>query len=225
VESDVVYILVDHRESRSSVPAFLREMGMEIKFRALEVGDYVISPEIAVERKSLHDFVTSLFDGRLFAQIDRLSSSYSTPFMIVEGKYEDTEKYVQNPKAVYGALVSMLLNYRINLINVPSAKETAIVLTSLTRQFPHKPPPIVKHVKRESFLDKQVYVVSSLPNVGNTIALRLLEKFGTPKHIFLSSTEELAEIKGLGLKRARGIRLLLDTPWKKDNIFFEVGIE
>ena len=132
--------------------------------------------------------------------------------------------YIQNPKAVYGALVSLLLNYKVNLINVPSEKETAMVLYFLAGQFFRKPSYSIKHTKKEGFLDQQVYIVSSLPHVGRTIATRLLEIFGSPKNIFLAPVEELAKTKGLGLKRAREIRLMLDTSWKNyENYFKNIG--
>jgi len=212
---------VDYRESKCSVPFLLKEMGVKVKFKFLEIGDYVISPEIAVERKTLRDFASSLFDGRLFQQADRLSSNYSSPFMIIEGNYSEIEAYTQNPRAIYGALVSLMLNYRINLINVPSEKEAAVILSSLANQFSRKPFYSIKHVKKDSFIDQQVYVVSSLPHVGKTIATRLLERFGSPKGVFLASADELAKIKGLGLKRAREIRSLLDTSWKNYEKYFE----
>ena len=215
------YIIVDHRESKCLVPFLLREMGVKVEFKFLEIGDYVINPEIAVERKTLRDFVSSLFDGRLFQQVDRLSSNYSSSFLIVEGNYNEIEAYVQNPKAVYGALISLLLNYRIHLINVPSERETAVVLSSLANQFSRKPSYSIKHAKKDNFIDQQVYVISSLPSVGKTIATRLLERFGSPKGVFLASTDELAKIKGLGPKRAREIRSLLDTSWKSYENYFE----
>jgi len=215
------YIIVDHRESKCSVPFLLKEMGVKVEFKFLGIGDYIISPEIAVERKTLHDFISSLFDGRLFQQVDRLSSNYSSPFLIVEGNYSEIGTYIQNSKVVYGALVSLLLNYRINLINVPSEREAAVVLSSLANQFSRKPFSSIKHAKKDSFIDQQVYVVSSLPSVGKTIATRLLERFGSPRDVFLASADELAKIKGLGLKRAREIRLLLDTAWKNYENYFE----
>jgi len=214
-------VIVDHRESRSSVPFLLKEMGIRVEFKFLEIGDYIISPEIAVERKTLQDFVSSLFDGRLFNQIQNLTSCYHSSFLLIEGEYKNLEESVENPKAVYGALVSLLLNYRVNLINVPSEKETAFVLSSLAHQFSRKPAHSIKHAKRGDFFDQQVYLVSALPFVGKTIATRLLEAFGSPKDVFLASVDELADIKGVGKKRARQIRLMLDTSWKNRIKYFE----
>ena len=45
----------------------------------------MISPEIAVERKALADFVSSVYDGRLFVQASAISSSYRKPYLMVEG--------------------------------------------------------------------------------------------------------------------------------------------
>jgi Fanconi anemia group M protein len=104
---------------------------------------------------------------------------------------------------------------------VPSERETAVILSSLTNQFSRKSSRSIKHIKKDSFIGQQVYVVSSLPSVGKTIATRLLEQFGSPKNIFQASADELAKIKGLGPKRARKIRSLLDTSWKNYENYFE----
>ncbi|MEM3403531.1 MAG: ERCC4 domain-containing protein [Nitrososphaeria archaeon] len=215
------YVIVDHRESKSLVPSLLKELGVKVHFKHLEIGDYIISPEVAVERKTLSDFASSLFDGRLFVQVDNLTSNYSSPFLIVEGNYKDLEKYIHNPKVIYGTIISLLLNFKVNLINVLSEKETALVISSLINKIPNKYSPPVKHLKKKAFFDQQVYIVSSLPKVGRLIAIRLLERFGSPKNIFLASTQELSTVKGLGIKRARTIRSLLDTPWNRYENYFE----
>jgi ERCC4-type nuclease len=64
------YIIVDQREFKSSVPFLLKEMGIRVEFKFLEIGDYIINSEIAVERKLYTIFISSLFDGRLFQQVD-----------------------------------------------------------------------------------------------------------------------------------------------------------
>ncbi|TLY11449.1 MAG: heavy metal resistance protein CzcA, partial [Thaumarchaeota archaeon] len=47
-------IVVDGREKSSGIPDLLRKAGAVIDFAQLKVGDYVVSPEIAVERKTVH---------------------------------------------------------------------------------------------------------------------------------------------------------------------------
>ncbi|MHA1968835.1 MAG: DEAD/DEAH box helicase family protein, partial [Candidatus Hodarchaeales archaeon] len=59
-------IIVDTRESASRIPKLLKQNGARLKSAELDVGDYVLSDRVVVERKSYSDFVTSILDGRLF---------------------------------------------------------------------------------------------------------------------------------------------------------------
>ena len=59
---------------------------------------------------------------------------------------------------------------------------------------------------------QQLSVLSSLPGVGEKIAIRMLEKFGTPLKVFRSSTTELSKISGLGETRAKKIKKMLQAP-------------
>ncbi len=215
-------IIVDSRESKSNVPNLLKSMGIGIIFKFLEVGDYIINPETAVERKSVNDFISSLFDGRLFHQIEQLSSSYINAFLIIEGNYDEIEFYVRNPKVVQCAIASLLINYKIKLVNSPSEDETALFLSCLSNVSPSKKDGyFIKHAKKKDFFGQQIYLISSLPGIGYKTAVSLLKHFGTPKNIFLASVEELSKVHGVGLKRARRIRLLLDTNIKLYEAFFE----
>lgn len=216
------YIIVDHRESKSSIPSLLKSMNINFVFKLLEVGDYIINPETAVERKSMKDFIASLFDGRLFNQIEQLSSSYSNAFIVVEGNLNEAEAYLRNPKAVYCAIASLLVNYKVKLVNVLSEKETALFLSCLVNTSTKKERGyLIKHAKKKDFFEQQVYLISSLPGVGSKIALNLLNYFGSPRNVFLASVEELSKVPGLGLKRARRIRELLDTNVKMYKNLFE----
>jgi DNA excision repair protein ERCC-4 len=53
------------REFRSSLPSLLHKRGMDIEAITLEVGDYILTPDICVERKSISDLIGSFASGRL----------------------------------------------------------------------------------------------------------------------------------------------------------------
>ena len=59
-------VIVDNREKASGVPDILRNLGVIINYDALSIGNYIISPECAIELKSASDFLTSIFSGRVF---------------------------------------------------------------------------------------------------------------------------------------------------------------
>ncbi len=50
----------------------------------LEVGDYVLSPQLVVERKSLPDLVASLASGRLYHQAEVMCRHYARPLLLIE---------------------------------------------------------------------------------------------------------------------------------------------
>ena len=96
-------VVVDERERQSGVPEALSKLNVRVYFSRLRVADYVISPEIAVERKALPDFVSSVYDGRLFVQASEISSSYRKPYLIVEGDIKELANLTRNVNSYYGA--------------------------------------------------------------------------------------------------------------------------
>jgi DNA excision repair protein ERCC-4 len=77
-------VIVDVREFRSSLPSLLHKRGMEILPLTLEVGDYVLSPDVCVERKSVSDLIGSLNSGRLYTQATALTRHYHRPVLLIE---------------------------------------------------------------------------------------------------------------------------------------------
>lgn len=70
-------IVVDVREFNSELPLEIYKRGTDIVPVTLEVGDYVLTPEICIERKSPDDLSQSLLSGRIFYQIEQVFYLYS----------------------------------------------------------------------------------------------------------------------------------------------------
>ena len=77
-------VIVDVREFRSSLPSLLHSRGLTIVPVTLEVGDYVLSPHICVERKSLSDLFSSFLSGRLLKQMEVMCRHYKSPVLLIE---------------------------------------------------------------------------------------------------------------------------------------------
>jgi DNA excision repair protein ERCC-4 len=77
-------VIVDMREFRSELPSMLHKRGFQIEPVTLEVADYVLTPTICVERKSINDLIESLSNGRLYNQCNAMSRSYKTPILLIE---------------------------------------------------------------------------------------------------------------------------------------------
>ena len=76
-------IIVDHREP-SNIKKRLIKLGMKVEEQQLDVADYVISENVACERKTGKDLISSLVDNRLFEQIDRMIETYEQPILLIE---------------------------------------------------------------------------------------------------------------------------------------------
>lgn len=77
-------VVVDTRELRSSLPMHLHNSGIEIFPITLEVGDFILSNSIAIERKSVSDLYGSFDSGRLSKQASALCRHYKYACLLVE---------------------------------------------------------------------------------------------------------------------------------------------
>jgi DNA excision repair protein ERCC-4 len=62
---------------------------VEIEVGLLDIGDYLIGPGAAVERKAGGDFAASLSDGRMAEQAAKLPATYDKVVWIIEGNPYD----------------------------------------------------------------------------------------------------------------------------------------
>lgn len=77
-------VVVDVREFRSSLPSLIHGRSNMVVPCMLTVGDYVLTPEICVERKSVQDLISSFKNGRLFNQAETMLLHYKYPMLLIE---------------------------------------------------------------------------------------------------------------------------------------------
>jgi DNA excision repair protein ERCC-4 len=225
-----IRIVADEREKNSQIPNLLKTMGIFVDYKQLPVGDYIVSSETVIERKTIYDLIGSVYDGRLFVQCSDLNNHYSKPLIIIEGNItdlNDAEKMDPNSKLIvdrirvaYDTLIKIALDFRIPILYTPSIYFTAELLISLAsnRIKDRDDGPLLKKIKKSNpFYIQQLYVLTSLPGIGTKLATRLLEKFHSPKNVLNASMADLARVPGLGNMRAEKIRRILDT-FSNDNV-------
>jgi DNA excision repair protein ERCC-4 len=223
-----VRIVVDERERSSNIPELLKNAGAVIDFTQLKVGDYVVSSETAVERKTVRDLISSIYDGRLFVQCSDLVRYYQKPLLVVQGNIADlaqTSEDMEDPDDIklhtermslaYDALITVATEFRIPIIHTPSAEQTAQLLVTLVNrslQEAKATGPLLRKIKKENPIHiQQLSVLASLPGVGEKLAARMLKKFHTPIRALNASAAELATIPGFGLSRAERVHKVLNT--------------
>ncbi|KAF8186802.1 hypothetical protein BJ912DRAFT_453061 [Pholiota molesta] len=77
-------VVVDMREFRSTLPSLLHASNLLVIPGTLTVGDYVLTPDICVERKSLSDLIASFNSGRLYTQCEMMTAHYKYPILLIE---------------------------------------------------------------------------------------------------------------------------------------------
>jgi ERCC4-type nuclease len=84
-KGDEPTIIVDSREASSAqkIVKGLIEKGVTVKTQMLEKGDYILSDECAVERKTVNDFVYTLTRRYLFEQLFRLKDVYPKSLIVL----------------------------------------------------------------------------------------------------------------------------------------------
>lgn len=90
-------VVVDVREFRSSLPSLLHGRSMVVVPCMLTVGDYVLSPHICVERKSVRDLISSFKTGRLFNQAETMLQHYKHPMLLIE--FDQHKSFTLDPFA------------------------------------------------------------------------------------------------------------------------------
>jgi DNA excision repair protein ERCC-4 len=208
-------MIIDEREKKSGIPDLLRSVGVNIELKNLPIGDYIVAPETIVERKSIQDFISSVFDGRLFDQCNRLKEHFEHPVILMEGNVDQIEDLTENSLVFYGAISSIVLDFKIPIIPTPSASHTAKLLIAMCTRQENKKGPFLKKIRKSDDLQKQqLSVLCSLPGVGEKLATRMLERFGSPTNTLKASYTELSKIKGMGESKALKIRKMLDAESK-----------
>lgn len=208
----VVY--ADSREGNSKVIRHLTEMEMDVKVRPMAVGDYQVSDDVAIERKTAKDFVDSIMDKRLFKQATELREEFKNPLIILEG--DDFYNGFINPNAVRGSIASIALDFGISIIPTRNAQDTAAMIKriAIREQTGEKPHIQTRTDKKPvNMWEQQLFIVESLPNIGSVNAKKLLEHFGTVSKIINASENELMEVEGIGKKTAKNIRKVVDSKY------------
>ncbi|MCD4704401.1 MAG: DEAD/DEAH box helicase [Methanosarcinaceae archaeon] len=209
-------VVVDQREIRSTVVRSLEKLGMNISVRTLEVGDYVVSDRLAIERKSAEDLAGSLIDGKLFDQISNLARTYSKAVLILEGEGVFGARQL-GPNAIHGTLASIALDFGVSILYTRDTEDTASLIRLLAkREQTTEKREIKVHGKKSSqtLSQQQEYIVSAIPEIGPKAARNLLVHFGSIEAIMEADTKQLTQVTLIGPKTAARIREIVSSTYK-----------
>ncbi len=212
-------IIIDSREASSAkkIVTGLTEKGANTKIELLEKGDYILSDQCAVERKTVNDFVYTLTRRYLFEQLFRLKDVYPKSLIVLEGYLPIIYKYSNiQPASVWGAMFNLAKN-GIAIVNTASQKETIDFLYTAARQeqIVEKRSAVVHAFKKcDTLSDAQVYFIASLPSIGREKATAILDSYQTPLNALINVDDWVSAVHGLGPVITNRVKDVLSTPYK-----------
>jgi len=213
-------VVVDSREALTAkhVVDELKRLGVSVRVEFLEVGDYVVSRDVALERKTVSDFVSTLTKRNLFEQLDKLKSSFSKPMLILEGDISSIPMMsFISMNAVLGALAS-IARMGVSVLPSPSPSATARLIASLAKQERRTEQQVrvrVKPPKREDISEEQVFFMCGLPMIGRERAEAILRVYRTPLEALKRVDGWSKMVDGIGETIVKRVKEVLETPFKR----------
>ncbi|ELZ16261.1 Hef nuclease [Natrinema thermotolerans DSM 11552] len=217
-EGEAVEIVADQREMDANIARDLsRREAIEVQLETLDVGDYVLSDRVVVERKSVADFVDSLVGGdrSVFEQVGAMARHYSRPIVIVEGEGLYEQRNVA-PNAIRGALSSLAVDFGASVLRTGGEDETTELLDVIAgREQEVSDREVSVHGEKQSktLSEQQEYVVASIAEIGPVTARSLLEEFGTVEGVMIATEDELQDADGVGQVTAERIREVVGSDY------------
>lgn len=227
-------VIVDMREFMSSLPNVLHQKGMNIIPVTLEVGDYILSPMICVERKSIQDLFGSFASGRLFNQAEMMVRYYQIPVLLIEFSQDKSFSFQSTseisddvtPHNIISKLSLLVLHFpRLRILWSRSLHATAEIFASLKMNqdepdeakatrvgVPSEEGIVEDDVRAENYNTSAVEFLRRLPGVTDSNYRAIMDGCSSLADLALLPVERLAELMG-GQKSAKTLRDFLDAKY------------
>ncbi|MBM5459094.1 DNA-binding protein [Pseudomonas sp. P66] len=202
----MVKIFVDARELPSRIPDVLRELGAEIETGNLETGDYVLSADLVIERKTAVDFVASVLDSRFINQANKMGMNFRRVIWLIEGDIFSTRSQI-HPDALDGALSYLAVVLGQTVIWYKAPKRAASIIYRMakheTEGLGYIPP--MRKGKVPAGAGQALFTIEGLSGCGPVAARKLLEHFRSVFKVMNATTAGMCEVKGIGPKKAQAM--------------------
>lgn len=223
-------VVVDVREFRSSLPSLLHARNLQVVPCMLTVGDYVLTPKICIERKSLKDLISSFSDGRLYNQAETMLQHYENPMLLIE--FEAQKAFMLDPFAdlssastgpsnvgldLQSKLVLLCIAFpKLRVIWSSSPYQTAEIFEELKKQ-QDEPDPLRavqiglengENPESRAFNQTPQDMLRAVPGVTSKNIARLILEFESVQDIANAEEQVIADL--IGKENARKIRSFFD---------------
>lgn len=199
-------MLVDYRERGSGIPDALSAAGLVVELTDLPVGDYVLGPGLAIERKGPHDLGASIRDGRLFDQAVRLQSAFPRAVLVVESEPRGI------PDDAWRGAVCRLIEDGFTVLHSLDLEDSAAWITRLAKRERRAHPTLRTEGPRRAPRHPSAQaeaMLSVVPGISTAMARSLLAAYGTLSAVAAAAPRGLQGHPGIGRIRAERLAAAL----------------
>lgn len=205
-------IYVDYREDDDRI-LFLKkdEFFSQITVKKLDVGDILIQrdnhDDIVIEIKTLQDWTNSMNNKQLEKEANQMKDHNVRAIVVYDdGKLNTWYTKLPGTARNYMKHAEMEYRWHIPVFFCDNAIKMVEAIKAIIKvcNKEHEPLPYPIVVKTNK--DEMKAVLLNIPGVGDKMADKLLDTFGTPGGVFKASSEELNTVKRLQEKSKKAIK-------------------
>lgn len=189
---------------------------MDIVPAMLTVGDYVLTPNICIERKSIKDLIQSFQSGRLYHQAETMLQHYKNPMLLIE--FDAQKAFTLEPFAdlsnaasslnatdLQSKLVLLMLAFpQLRIIWSSSPYQTAEIFEELKKQQEEPDPERAVQIGLEdgedptsrTFNQLPQEMLRAVPGVNSKNITRLVLEMSSLQDVANATEEELSRLIG-----------------------------
>ena len=226
----MVKLNIDNRESNSrihSASQFFNE-NYSIETGSYPVGDFIFDNKVCFEYKTANDIISSIIDGRVFRQVERMKQ-YPFSFVIVVGNVSKTinernENYWNRKNQVktftvrnyLGALARLQIESKV--IHVDNNQQAWTIMDFIVKKLLNDNPNIRGVDRPKATLSDPIATFLSCIYINDSQRLGIKTAVMIREYLHLESLkdlldieyEDLIKVKGVGVKTAKKIMEVLE---------------
>ena len=200
-------IIIDDHEDRNRIKIIKKFFNSDkCEVQRLETADIIIEqedkPTVAIEVKTVEDFISSMKNKRIHDEVLRMKNKYPYSYVLVYGDWRGLipkfYKYTLAQKC--SNIFKITTMYKVPVFWVATEKEFLTMIDEISKNIHKIGDPIEPPTIRDKNSNPFINVLIGIDGVGEKTAQKLLNKFHTPGGVFSASEEELNKIPRLSKK-------------------------
>lgn len=196
-------IIIDSRERDAEYVDWLRS-DQEVQIKLLESADIIVH-DLAIERKTIPDFFSTLREGRLFKQLREMKYRFPRQLLVIEGRGMRLHLDNEPLMALY---IRICAGWQIPILHTRDGRHTADVIVQIANQDVRAPAgPMRPRPRNPAYAIKEpsLRMLTEIPGIGPKRAVALIAHFSTISAIMSASESELRKVPGIGRAHAASI--------------------